>query len=330
MDNAVLEEFLSDDEINGRLRQRLGSLHARQRLGIEGDHETQVFGQGLNFFQIENFPLSQGLITAILKLTGLYWIGQRNAARVRVRTNDVVSARLPASFDGFTILHLSDLHVDMSPLAMQNVVDLVKDLNFDICVLTGDYRAETYGAIQPCLVGMARVVDRVREVLAETVYGVLGNHDTIRMVPDLERMGVMILLNERVILEREGDQIYLAGIDDAHFYRVDNIEKAAAGIPDEAFSILLSHTPEVYRRAAHAGSDLLLSGHTHGGQVCFPGGIPITFGSNLPRAFGSGAWKYGNMAGYTSVGAGSCIAPVRFNCPPEITLHRLRRADKMT
>ena len=107
-----------------RLRQRLGSLHARQRLGIEGDRETQVFGQGLNFFQIENFPLSQWLITAILKLTGLYWIGQRNAARVRVRTNDVVSARLPATFDGFTILHLSDLHVDMSSLAMQNVVDL--------------------------------------------------------------------------------------------------------------------------------------------------------------------------------------------------------------
>jgi len=330
MDTATREELLSDDEINRRLQQRLGPLHARQRLGIERDHEAQVFGQGLNFFHIENFPLSQGLITAILKLTGLYWIGRRNAARVRVRTNDVVSTRLPASFDRFTILHLSDLHVDMSLLAMQSVVDLVKDLNFDICLLTGDYRAETYGPIQPCLVGMARVIARVREALGKPVYGVLGNHDTIRMVPDLERMGVMMLLNECVVLEREGDQIHIAGIDDAHFYRVDNIEKAAAGIPDAAFSILLSHTPEIYRRAAHAGFDLLLSGHTHGGQICLPGGIPITFGSNLPRALGSGAWKYENMAGYTSVGAGSCIAPVRFNCPPEITLHRLRRADKMT
>lgn len=138
----------------------------------------------------------------------------------------------------------------MSPLEMESVVDLVKDLNFDICVLTGDYRAKTYGPIQPCLVGMARVVARVRKVLGETVYNVLGNHDTIRMVPDLERMGVMILLNERVILEREGDHIYIAGIDDAHFYRVDNIEKAATGIPDDVFSILLSHTSEIYRRAA--------------------------------------------------------------------------------
>ena len=330
MDNAAMEELLTDDEINGRLRQRMDPLHALQRLGIERDHEAQVFDQGLNFFHIENFPFSPGLITTILKLTGLYWIGRRNAARVRVMTNDVVSTRLPASFDRFTILQLSDLHVDMSPLAMKNVINLVTNLNFDICVMTGDYRADAYGAIKPCLVGMSQVIARVKEILQGNVYGVLGNHDSVRMVPDLERMGLTMLLNECVVLEREGDHIHIAGIDDAHFYRVDNIEKAAAGIPDEAFSILLSHTPEIYRQAADAGFDLLLSGHTHGGQICLPGGIPLTLHCPLPRAFGSGAWKYWNMAGYTSVGAGSCIVPVRFNCPPEITLHRLRRAKKTT
>jgi predicted MPP superfamily phosphohydrolase len=196
--------------------------------------------------------------------------------------------------------------------------------------MTGDYRAQTYGTIRPCLVGLAQVIACVREALGETIYGVLGNHDSIRMVPDLERMGVAMLLNERVVLKRGGDEIYIAGIDDAHFYRVDNIEKAAEGIPDDAFSILLSHTPEIYRQAAHAGFDFLLSGHTHGGQICLPGGVPITLDSNLPRTLGSGAWKYLNMAGYTSVGAGSCIVPVRFNCPPEITLHRMRCVDMMT
>ncbi|TJW23973.1 MAG: metallophosphoesterase, partial [Mesorhizobium sp.] len=80
-----------------------------------------------------------------------------------------------------------------------------------------------------------------------------------------------------------------AGIDDAHFFRVDNIEKAAVGVPADAFSILLSHTPEIYRQAAHAGFDLLLAGHTHGGQICLPGGIPITLDSKLPRSMGSGA-----------------------------------------
>jgi len=328
MDHAANGDLLTDEEIDYRLRQRLGPLHVRQRLGIEHDHEAQVFGQGLNFFHIENFPFSHGLITSVLKLAGLYWIGRRNATRVRVTTNDVSSARLPASFDRFAILQLSDLHVDMSPLAMKRVANLVKNLNFDVCVLTGDYRAQTYGAIQPCLHGLIEVIASVKKDPGKAAYGVLGNHDTIRMVPDIERMGVAMLLNECVALERDGHQIHIAGIDDAHFYRVDNIEKAAERIPYEAFSILLSHTPEIYRQAAHAGFDLLLSGHTHGGQICLPGGIPITLDSNLPRAFGSGAWKYQNMAGYTSVGAGSCIVPVRFNCPPEITLHRLHRAEK--
>jgi uncharacterized protein len=123
-----------------------------------------------------------------------------------------------------------------------------------------------------------------------------------------------------------GQRVYLAGIDDAHYYRVDNIEKAAAQIPEGEFSILLSHTPEIYRQAAHAGFDLMLSGHTHGGQICLPGSIPLTLDSVLPRRMGSGPWEYHDMAGYTSAGVGSCIAAVRINCPRTITLHRLQRS----
>ena len=121
--------------------------------------------------------------------------------------------------------------------------------------------------------------------------------------------------------------IYLAGVDDAHFYRADNIEKAAAEIPQGYVSVLLSHTPEIYRQAAHAGFDLMLSGHTHGGQICLPGGIPILLEADLPRAFAAGAWRHAGMAGYTSVGAGSSVVPVRFNNRPEITLHQLVRGD---
>ena len=140
-------------------------------------------------------------------------------------------------------------------------------------------------------------------------------------------MGIRMLLNEGEIIERSGQRLHLGGIDDAHFYRMDDIDKVAAAIPDGEFSILISHTPEVYRQAALAGFNLLLSGHTHGGQICLPGGIPITLDSVLPRSMGSGAWKYGGLTGYTSVGAGSSIVPVRFNCPPEITLHHLRRRN---
>ncbi len=148
------------------------------------------------------------------------------------------------------------------------------------------------------------------------------------MVPGLEAMGIRMLLNEAETIERSGSCIHLAGIDDAHFYRMDNIEKAATSIPHEEFSILVTHSPEIYRQAAHADFDVLLSGHTHGGQICLPGGLPITLSAVLPRALGAGPWRHHGMIGYTSVGAGSSVVPVRFNCPPEITLHRLVRSDQ--
>jgi hypothetical protein len=168
---------------------------------------------------------------------------------------------------------------------------------------------------------------RVCAGLKGTIYGVLGNHDTICMVPGLEALGIRMLLNESDVIERDGQRLHLSGIDDAHFYGMDDIEKAAAAIPRDEFSILITHTPEVYRQAADAGFNLLLSGHTHGGQICLPGGIPITLDSILPRSLGSGPWQYRDMIGYTSVGAGSSVVPVRFNCPPEITLHHLHRSS---
>jgi uncharacterized protein len=311
----------SSFEAARRLERRLGAIHARQRIGIEKDHEAQAFGQGLNFFHIENWYSVHTIMRLTLRLCGLYARGKRNAANVELRRNAISSQRLPSAFEGFTILHLSDLHVEMSGAAMRRVTELIKGLDYDVCVMTGDFRAGTFGSFEDALNGMAPVC----AALSRPIYGVLGNHDTIKMTPGLEDMGVLMLLNEAVRLERGGQAIHLAGIDDAHFFRVDNIEKAAAAIPFEEFSILLSHTPEVYRQAAHAGFDALLCGHTHGGQICLPGGFPITLDSALPRAFGSGAWKYCTMSGYTSVGAGSSVLPVRLNCPPEITLHRLQR-----
>jgi uncharacterized protein len=308
-------------DVDERLEKRLGRLHARLRLGIEADHEAQVFGQGINYFHIENLPPSHVAIRLCLKLAGLYERGRRNATQIELRRHDVISSRIPAAFDGFRILHLSDLHVEMSEGAMLRLAAMLPDIDYDLCVLTGDYRAQTFGGYEPAIAEMARL----RAALKRPIFGVLGNHDTIRMVPELEDMGIQMLLNENHTIERDSQRIYLAGIDDAHFYRVDNIEKAATGIPFGNFSILLSHTPEVYQQASYADFSLLLSGHTHGGQMCLPGRIPVTLSSVLPRNMGSGAWKYRDMIGYTSVGAGSSIVPVRFNCAPEITLHSLRR-----
>lgn len=315
---------MTDEADLSRLEKRLGRRHARQRLGIEKDHEAQVFGQGINFFHIENLPIGQAVIRAILMVTGLYWRGLRNAAKVELRENLISVPHLPQAFDDFTILQISDLHVDMSAGAMARLVRLVPELHYDVCILTGDYRGETWGPYEPSLDGM----EKLCALLKGPVYGVLGNHDTVLMVPRLEEMGVRMLLNEADTIERGGERIHLAGVDDAHFYRMENIEKAATNIPHEEFSILVTHTPEIYRQAAHADFDVLISGHTHGGQICLPGGVPITLSAVLPRTLGSGPWRHHDMVGYTAVGAGSSVVPVRFNCPPEITLHRLRRLPR--
>ena len=303
-----------------KLERRLGRLHAKQRLGIETDHEARIFGQGINFFHIENWYSIHSVIRTALKLAGLYGRGRQNAESIQVRHNDVTCKTLPSQFEGFTLLHISDLHVDMSEGAMRRLVELLPEMRYDVCVLTGDYRGPTFGPVDAALEGLAALRSR----LHDPIYGVLGNHDTIRMVPGLEEMGIRMLLNECETIGLGDQCIYLAGIDDAHYYRVDNIEKAAEQIPQDGFAILLSHTPEIYRQAAHAGFDLLLSGHTHGGQICLPGSIPITLSAALPRGMGSGAWTYHDMVGYTSTGAGTAIVAVRLNCLPEITLHHLR------
>ena len=303
------------------LELRIGHLQVRQRLGLEHDYETHIFRKGTHFFHIENWYSIHGLIRGSLRLTGLLARGRRNALAIELRRHEVPIPHLPEAFDGFTLLQLSDLHFGMNPDFADALIERVRPLHYDLCVLTGDYRARTFGPYDAALAGLKRV----RPHLKGIVYAVLGNHDTIRMVPAMEAMDYRLLLNECAKVQRRGDTLYLAGIEDAHFYRLENYPRAAEDIPTGVVSILLSHTPEAYRHAAHAGFDLMLCGHTHGGQICLPGGIPIMIDADSPRHLARGPWRYHDMIGYTSAGAGTCIVDVRLNCPPEVTLHRLRR-----
>ena len=310
-----------DPDLVTRLEQRVGRLHARRRLGIEADYEARIFGQGRNFFHIENWHSVHGLMRGALRLLGLHDRGRRNARAIELRHNDILLPHLPAAFDGFRILHISDLHLDMADDMPHTLSRAVGDVDYDACVLTGDFRGKTFGDYQAALDGMRQV----RGQLNGAVYGVLGNHDTLRMLPALEDMDIRMLMNESLTLTRGDAVVHLAGIDDPHYYRADNIEKASTAIPADAVSILLAHSPEVYRHAAYADFDLLLCGHTHGGQICLPGGYPLMYNANTPRALARGPWRYRQLQGYTSLGSGVCVVDVRINCPPEITLHRLVR-----
>lgn len=309
----------SVSDVEAQLVRRVGRLHLLQRQGIQREHVTQIFGRGRNFFHIENWYSVHALMRLLLRGLGLYERGRRNAAAIRIRANDVVIPGLPRAFDGFRLLHLSDIHLDMDDAIRHALIEQVRKVEYDLCVITGDFRARTHGGYEPAVRAMADL----RIHIDRPVYGVLGNHDFVEMVPDLEALDMRILLNESVTIEHQGAAIHLVGIDDPHYYRADNLEKAAEGIPEDAVSVLLAHSPEIYRHAAYAGFALMLCGHTHGGQICLPGRVALTYNAKCPRALGKGAWRWQKLQGYTSTGSGSCVVPIRFNCSPEITVHRL-------
>jgi len=326
LDPDRLAADLADPALDD-LTKRLGRPYLRRRLGLEQDHEVFSFTRpGAHFFYPENWYSVHGFIRACLRVVGLYDRAQRNCRALRVVEHRLPIPRLPEPLIGLRILHLSDLHTDLDRRITAAIAERLGTLDYDLCVLTGDYRARTYGPIDPALMGMRAL----RTQLADPVYAVLGNHDSIRLVPGLESLGIQMLMNETVVIERGGERLYLAGIDDAHYYQAHNIDRVAGQIPDDGCALLLSHTPEVYRHAAHAGFAAMLCGHTHGGQICLPGGIALTWDARCPRRLAAGPWRWGGMVGYTSVGTGSSVVPARLNCPPEITIHTLARDRTIT
>ena len=313
--------YTPDHELHEYLLQRIGKAHLRRRIGVEAEHMADRFGQGRTWFHIENWNAAATVIKLVLRLTGMEARGRANVLDLRLRHNELVLPHLPEIFDGYTLLQLSDLHLDCLATFPEVLAEKIRELEFDICVLTGDYRFLTHGPHHHAMLGL----ERLRRDITTDIYAILGNHDPVAMVRPIEAMGIRLLLNENVPLERDGHRIWLAGIDDPHYFCADNLEKAYEGIPDEAVSVLLAHSPEIYRHAAYVGFDVMLCGHTHGGQICLPGGLALTFNSSAPRFTGVGPWSYDLMQGYTSAGTGSSVVPARFNCPPEITLHKLRR-----
>ena len=301
------------------LEKRIGRLHLAQRMSIQVHHVARIFGQGLGHFHIENLYGLFILLRFGLRVTGFYRRGQRNCLDVRTRRNPVRIPGLPRAFAGFPILQLSDLHIDIHPRLAGVLSQRLREEEYDLCVMTGDFRASTYGPYDRVIEGMSELCANLKT----PAYGILGNHDFIEMASQFEAMGLRMLLNESARIEKNGEAIYLAGIDDPHYYEVDNLEKASREIPPDAVSILLSHTPEVYRKASFCGFDLLLCGHTHAGQICLPGGIPLLLNANCPRSYCRGSWRHRDLQGYTSAGSGSSGVDVRFFCPPEVTIHEL-------
>ena len=309
----------SDDNMARWLEQRLGPHHATTRLhkeiALEAAMKRPRFRERMRLGR-----LIDAMVPGALRLSGVLGRGQANAAKFGVVRNQVNLTRLPPAFDGFTILHLTDFHADLSEGAMRALPNAIGGLQYDICVLTGDFRGRIIGPHQTAVALTHHAISGIRR----PIYGVLGNHDSAEMVKDLETLGVHMLMNEAEAIARGSDKLWIVGVDDPHYYRVDDLPLALVSVPAGAPTILLSHSTDGYRRAGEAGIDLMLSGHTHGGQICLPGGIPVVTSSREPRHMASGPWAHREMVGYTSKGVGTSVIDARFNCAPEIVLHTLR------
>jgi len=276
-------------------------------------------------FNLTSFVTDLVILTSLFKITGLYAKGITNALNIQVEEKSFQFPALPRAFDGFRILLLTDLHLDGIDRLTDAIIQQVQDIEADLCLIGGDIRMQTYGPIAPCIRHLRRLLPHIRS--RHGILGVLGNHDCLEMAPDFEETGLIMLINESWPIEKNGERIWIAGVDDPHYYKMANAEAAFREIPAQAFSIFLAHSPEAYQQAAQCGANLYLCGHTHGGQIRLPGRGPIVTNSSAPRFTAEGAWQHRKMTGYTSRGAGASGVPLRFHCPGEITLITLRQGE---
>jgi predicted MPP superfamily phosphohydrolase len=240
---------------------------------------------------------------------------------IAIERQEIYLRKLPPALDGFRVVHLSDLHYGpmVDPRHLERAVAIANDLNADLLALTGDYISQERGYAAPC----AELVGRLKA--RHGVFAVLGNHDhwtDAKLITDLFRAeGIQVLVNQGTRIDARGEAFWLAGVDDT-MVGLEDISLSLAGARDEEFSLLLAHNPTILRRAARAGVDLVLSGHTHGGQVTLR---PEKNRSGKPRRrMLRGLGRRAGTQIYVTRGLGMVVVPIRYGCPPEVSLLELR------
>jgi hypothetical protein len=242
-----------------------------------------------------------------------------------IESHTIHLLRLPPAFDGLRLVQLSDIH--HSPLTdfdqIKRTVEIANDLKPDLVVLTGDYVSHETEYIAP----MAEMMGNLQAKYG--IFAVLGNHDhwtDADLITDLLRAeNIKVLINEGFRFEIQGGaSIWFCGVDDATVGLAD-LDLALAGARENEFKFLMSHNPSILKQAERAGVDFIVSGHTHGGQVRLR---QTNEGLIIPRnRRASGLLRKGHTQIYISRGIGTVVLPVRYQCPPEISLLELRSTD---
>lgn len=259
---------------------------------------------------------------AAAKLSGLAAPGRRNALAPRLVERTFSFADLPPAFDGYRILHLSDTHLDILPELATVAGAMLAGIEVDLAVLTGDVHGHHRAPLGHSVALLAAMLEGLHP--RDGRIGILGNHDPADMAEALEGLGFTMLINGSTTLARGVERLVVTGLDDVHrFFTAD--AHAALGASPPGFRVALVHSAEMADFAAAEGYALYLCGHTHGGQLCLPGGRPIVTHLRRCRFGARGEWRSGRMVGYTSSGLGVSGAPLRYNCSGEMAVITLRR-----
>jgi hypothetical protein len=246
----------------------------------------------------------------------------REPFMLSIERQEIFFRRLPRQLDGLRIVHLSDFHYGplVNPDHLKRAVRAANDLRPDLIALTGDYISQDRAYAAPC----AELIGQLRA--RHGIYAVLGNHDhwtDAALIADLFRAeDVRVLINEGARVDLRGEAFWLAGVDDT-MVGLEDLPLALAGSRDDEFKLLLAHNPIILRRAARANVDLVLSGHTHGGQVTWRS--ERSRSGRPRRRLLRGLGRRGNTQIYVTRGLGTVVLPIRYGCPPEISVLELRR-----
>ena len=282
---------------------------------IDGQRKTKISDR-INSLVSAEKPLRQlaGNVSKIAK-TAMDEASSLSLERVEIKLN-----RLPKKLDGFKIIHLSDFH--HSPFTnldhIERAVKIANRLKPDMFILTGDYVSHEKKYIAP----VAKVLGTLNSEFG--TYACLGNHDHWTSPEIVERKfrdaGIKMLVNEGLRFEARGSSFWICGVDDHMVGKADLAAALKGSFPDE-MKLLLAHNPIILRQAARYGVDLTLSGHTHGGQVK----VRDPEKRLLPRRkLTSGLHRRKDSQIYITRGIGTVVLPIRYQCPPEISLLELR------
>jgi uncharacterized protein len=275
-----------------------------------------------------------GLTAAALGAAGL--VGDSilfEPNRPQLVRQELALPRWPAALDGYKVVVLSDFHYDpvFSVHPLRAAIPVVNALQPDLIVLTGDFVTEpSFGrsrrkaafASEPC----ARLLRQMKA--QHGLWAVMGNHDAVTdpvlIASILRSSGIQVLLNQSMPIEHAGGRFWLSGVDDVMQGNSD-LDATLATVPKQEPTVLLAHEPDYADFVARHPVDLQISGHSHGGQVRLPF-LPPFYEPPLARKYVAGLYKVGPLTLYTNRGLGTVGFPIRFDCPPEITLLTIRNA----